>query len=64
MPAGKITPPEIREQILNRIKNDHIPVSQAAREFGLSDNIIYGWIGGESKRLSGTVGGHPAQTEN
>ncbi len=45
MPAGKITPPEIREQILNRIKNDHIPVSQVAREFGLSDNTIYGWIG-------------------
>lgn len=45
MPAGKMTPPEIREQILNRVKNDHIPVSQVAREFGLADGTIYSWIG-------------------
>lgn len=53
MPAGKITPPEIREQILNRIKNDHIPVSQVAREFGISDNTIYGWIGGKASGSPG-----------
>ena len=55
MPAGKITPPEIREQILNRIKNDHIPVSQAAREFGISDGTIYGWIGSKASGSPGLL---------
>ncbi len=55
MPAGKITPPEIREQILNRIKNDHVSVSQAAREFGISDNTIYGWIGRKANGSSGLL---------
>lgn len=55
MPAGKTTPPEIREQILNRIKNDHIPVSQVAREFGMSDNTIYGWIGGKASGSPGLL---------
>lgn len=47
MAAGVRTPKEIREQILNRIKNDHISVPQVAKEFGLSDNTIYGWIHGK-----------------
>lgn len=55
MPVGKTTPKEIREQILNRIKNDHIPVSQAAREFGISDNTIYGWIHGKASTAPGVL---------
>lgn len=47
MAIGKATPKEIRDQILNRIKNDHIPVSQVAKEFGISDNTIYGWVHGK-----------------
>jgi len=55
MPIGKVTPKEIREQILNRIKDDHIPVSQASREFGISDNTIYGWISGKASSSPGLL---------
>lgn len=35
---------EVREQILKRIKEDGIPVSQAAQEHGLKPRSIYQWI--------------------
>lgn len=35
---------EVKEQIINRIKNDGITVAQAASEHGISENTIYGWI--------------------
>lgn len=37
--------PEVREQILKRIKEEGISVSQAAKEHGCSDATIYGWLG-------------------
>lgn len=36
--------PEIKEQILNRIKNDGITVVQSAKEYGLAEGTIYAWI--------------------
>lgn len=36
--------PEIKEQILNRIKNDGVPVTQAAKEHGIAEGTIYAWI--------------------
>ena len=44
------TAPEVREQIINRIKNDGISVVQAAKEHGISDQTIYSWI---SKKVEG-----------
>lgn len=35
---------EVKEQIINRIKNDGVSVAQASTEHGISDNTIYGWI--------------------
>lgn len=35
---------EVREQIINRIKNDGITVVQAAKEHGISEGTIYTWI--------------------
>lgn len=35
---------EIREQILSRIKNDGIPVAQAAREHGVNPKTVYNWL--------------------
>jgi len=35
---------EVREQIINRIKNDGITVVQAAKEHGVNENTIYNWI--------------------
>ena len=49
--------PEIKEQIINRIKNDGITVMQAAKEHGLSENTIYAWI---AKKVEGS----PTLAEN
>ena len=35
----------VKEQILNRIKNEGVSVSQAATDHGISDRTIYGWLG-------------------
>lgn len=42
--------PELKEQILNRIKNDGVTVADAAKEHGLSDRTIYAWI---AKKVDG-----------
>jgi transposase-like protein len=43
MPYHRIAP-DIKEQILNRIRADGIPASQAAREHGISPKTVYGWL--------------------
>ena len=40
-----VIPKEKKEQILNRIKNDGVSVPQAAKDAGISDATIYGWLG-------------------
>jgi transposase-like protein len=35
---------DVKEQIINRIKNDGISVVEAAKDHGISENTIYGWI--------------------
>lgn len=42
--------PEVKQQILNRIKNDGVSVSEAAKEHGISENTIYTWL---SKKVDG-----------
>ncbi len=42
--------PDMREQIINRIKNDGVSVVQAAKDHGISDATIYGWI---AKKVDG-----------
>lgn len=37
--------PDIKEQIINRIKNDGVSVATAATEHGISEATIYNWIG-------------------
>lgn len=44
------TAPEVKEQIINRIKNDGISVVQAAQDHGVSEATIYGWI---AKKVEG-----------
>lgn len=46
MGAFKITPKEVKEQILSRIKNDGVTASQAAREAGISVKTVYNWLKG------------------
>jgi transposase-like protein len=42
--------PEIKEQILNRIKNEGVSVIQAAKDHGIGEGTIYTWI---AKRVDG-----------
>ena len=37
--------PEIKEQIINRIKNEGISVAEAAKDAGVSDASVYTWLG-------------------
>lgn len=48
--------PELKEQIINRIKNDGITVVQVAKDHGVSEATIYNWI---AKK----VGGQPTLSD-
>lgn len=37
--------PEVKEQILRRIKDDGIPVTQAATEHAVSPKTVWAWLG-------------------
>ena len=45
--------PEIKEQILKRVKEDNLPVSQIAEEHGISPNTNYGWLSRKIKAQPG-----------
>jgi len=36
--------PDVKEQILRRIKDDGISVAQAAKDHGIHETTIYGWL--------------------
>lgn len=44
MGTFKVIPKEIKEQILSRIKNEGVTVSQAAKDHGVSTKTIYNWL--------------------
>lgn len=50
MGTFKFIPKEIKEQILKRIKEEGVTVSQAAADAGISTKTIYNWT--RSKTLS------------
>jgi len=37
--------PDVREQIISRIKDGSITVAQAAKEHGVSETAVYAWLG-------------------
>jgi transposase len=37
--------PEVRQEFLNRIKDEGLSVSQAAKDAGVSGTAVYGWLG-------------------
>lgn len=56
MKTHKIAP-EVKEQIINRIKNDGVTVAQASKDHGISEVSIYSWI---AKKVEG----QPTISEN
>ncbi len=41
--------PDVKADIIRRVKEEGIPVSQAAKEHGVSDASIYTWLSGGVK---------------
>jgi transposase-like protein len=41
--------PEVKEQIINRIKNEGVSVAQAAKDHGVAEGTIYTWIGAKAQ---------------
>jgi transposase-like protein len=41
--------PELKAQILGRIKNEGVSVQTAAKDHGISDATIYNWLGASAK---------------
>lgn len=41
---------EVKEEILNRIKNDGVTISQISKEYGIPDSTIHSWI---SRKVEG-----------
>jgi len=40
---------EIKDRIINKIKNEGLSVPKASDEFGVSRNTLYNWIGAKTK---------------
>ena len=40
---------EIKQEIINKIKNEDVSVSQAAEDYGISTGSIYKWLGNQAK---------------
>lgn len=38
--------PELKDQVLDRIKNEGVSVAQASKDHGISTHTIYRWLGG------------------
>ena len=39
----------VKEQVLKRIKEEGVSVSQGAKDHGMSEATIYGWLGAGAK---------------
>ena len=37
--------PDVRADIIRRIKEEGVPVAQAAKDHGIHETTIYGWLG-------------------
>ena len=44
--------PEVKQQILQKVRDGTIPVPQIATEHGVAPQTIYGWLGAGARRPS------------
>jgi len=40
---------DVKAEIIRRIKEEGVPVSQAAKEHGIHETTIYGWLGSKAQ---------------
>ena len=55
---------EIKEQIINRIKNDGVSVAVAAKDHGVSTATIYTWLGTSAKSAVSIIEHNKLKKEN
>jgi len=55
---------EIKDQIINRIKNDGVSVTEAAKDHGISPGTIYNWLGTKAKGVVSLLQYNKLQKEN
>lgn len=55
---------EIREQILFRIKNEGVPVAQAAQAAGVGSQTVYGWLSQEAVKAPSVLEVNRLKREN
>lgn len=55
---------EVREQVLNRIKNDGISVAAAAYDAGISTKTIYTWLAKGAQKEPGIIEINRLKREN
>lgn len=56
--------PELKERIIKKIKAEGLSVKDASKEFGLSSNTIYAWIGAKGSVEPGLVEMNKLKREN
>ena len=44
MPTGKPTDPEIKAEIMTKIRHEGLSVTEASTTYGVSSKSIYGWL--------------------
>ena len=55
---------EIKEEIINRIKNDGVSVAQAAKDHGIATGTIYHWLGNKAKGSVSLLAHNKLKKEN
>jgi len=55
---------ETKERIIKKIKSEGLSVMDASREFNISNNTIYGWIGAKGTVEPGLVEMNKLRREN
>lgn len=43
--------PDVREQVISRIKGGSVTVHQAAKEHGVHETTVYGWLGAKARGM-------------
>jgi len=49
MKKGHRVAPDVKEQILGRIRKGEVSIAQAAAEHGVTDRSIYKWLGAKAE---------------
>jgi len=55
---------EIKDEIINKLKQDGLSVMDAAKQYGISDKTIYNWLGTKAKGVVSVLEHNKLKKEN